>query len=110
MYSQEANEEMSFDNRINESHVSLSWVCGPRTEKNPNKPTNKTAALIMTDFLFKESSHAVYKSQKVRQRGSPSFHEATGNTTLCNRFSKPNVHLVIAQSNDSQPCMQQRID
>lgn len=63
------NEEIGFDNRINENHVSLGWVCGPGIEKKP-KTTNKTDALIMTGFWFKDSSPAVYNSQKVKVRGS----------------------------------------
>ena len=108
MYSQEANEEIVFDNHINESHVSLDCVCGPGIEKKIN--TNKTDGLTMTGFWFKDSSPAVYNSLKVKLRGSPSFHEATGNRALCNSFSNPNVNSGIAQSNDSQQRMQQRTD
>lgn len=64
----------------------------------------------MTGFWFKDSSPAAYNSQKVKLRGSPSFHEATWNMALCNTFSKLNVHLGIAQTNDSQQCMQWKTD
>lgn len=43
----------------------------------------------MTGFWFNDSSPAACSSQKVKLRGSPSFHEATGNRVLCNSFSKP---------------------
>lgn len=48
------NEEVGFDNHINQNHVLLDWVCGPGIEKKP-QTANKTDALIMTGVWFKDN-------------------------------------------------------